>query len=70
MLIPLLCLLTVVNLSSGLVVRHSNGSLVQFEKEKVVEQVGPDLIVGSYSLQDNGMEVLRVLAGEEAGQYR
>ena len=70
MLIPLLWLLAFVKFSSGLVVRHSNGSLVQFEKEKVVEQVSPDLIVGSYSLPENGIEVLRVLAGEEAGQYR
>ena len=69
MLIPLLWLLTFVKLSSGLVVRHSNGSLVQFEKEKVVEQVSPDLIVGSYSLQEHEME-LKVMAGEEAGQYR
>ena len=69
MLIPLLCLLTVVTLSSGLVVRHSNGSLVQFEKEKVAEQVSLDLIVGNYTLPGNGME-LHVMAGEEAGQYR
>ena len=70
MLIPLLCLLlTVVTLSSGLVVRHSNGSLVQFEKEKVAEQVSPDLIVGNYTLPGNGME-LHVMAGEGAGQYR
>ena len=70
MLFPLSSLLTVVTVSSGLVVRHSNGSLVQFKKEQVEEQVSPDLIVGSYySLPENGTE-LHVSAGQEAGQYR
>ena len=69
MLFPFCLLLTVVTVSSGLVVRHSNGSLVQFEKEEVEEQVSPDLIVGSYILPQNGME-LHVSAGQEAGQYR
>ena len=70
MLIPL-SLLTVFTISSGLVVRHSNGSLVQFEKEEVGEQVSPDLIVGDYRLlPGNGMEELHVSSGDEAGQYR
>ena len=69
MLIPLCLLLTVVTVSPGLVVRHSNGSLVELEKEQVEEEVSPDLIVGSYSLPENGME-LHVSAGQEAGQYR
>ena len=69
MLFPFCLLLTVVTVSSGLVVRHSNGSLVQFEKEEAEEQVSPDLIVGSYILPQNGME-LQVSAGQEAGQYR
>ena len=69
MLIPLYLLLTIVTVSSGLVVRHSNGSLVELEKEQVEEEVSPDLIVGSYSLPMNGME-LHVSAGQETGQYR
>lgn len=63
-----LFLLTIANVSSGLLVRHSNGSLVQLEKEQVVEEVSADLIVGSYRLE-NGKE-LHVTAEEVAGEYR
>ena len=70
MLIPL-SLLTLVTISSGLVVRHSNGSLVEFEKEEVGEQISSDLIVGSYSsLPESGKAELHVSAGDEADQYR
>ena len=82
MIFPLCLLLTIVNVSSGLLVRHSNGSLVEFEKELVEEEVSPDLIIGSYQSQlpdnfgsyrsllpENGKE-LSVSPGQKAGQYR
>ena len=71
MLLPLLIgLLLLARTTHGLLVRHSNGSLVQFEKEALEEEIDPKLIVGSYKLS-NGLE-LSVIAEVDEGsdQFR
>ena len=71
MLLPLLIgLLFLAPTTHGLLVRHSNGSLVQLEKEPLEEEIDPKLIVGSYKLS-NGSELLVIAeVDERSDQYR
>ena len=71
MLLPLIIgLLFLAPTTHGLLVRHSNGSLVQFEKEALEEEIDPKLIVGSYKLS-NGSELLVIAEVDEGSdQYR
>ena len=71
MLLPLLIgLLFLAPTTHGLLVRHSNGSLVQFEREALEEEIDPKLIVGSYKLS-NGSELLVIAEVDEGSdQYR
>ena len=71
MLLPLIIsLLFLAPISHGLLVRHSNGSLVQFEREALEEEIDPKLIVGSYKLS-NGSELLVIAeVDERSDQYR
>ena len=71
MLLPLIIsLLFIAATTHGLLVRHSNGSLVQFEKEALEEEIDPKLIVGSYK-HSNGSELLVIAeVDERSDQYR
>ena len=71
MLLPLIIgLLFLARTTHGLLVRHSNGSLVQFEKEALEEEIDPKLIVGSYKLS-NGSELLVIGEVDEGSdQFR
>lgn len=71
MFLPLLIgLLFLARTTHGLLVRHSNGSLVQFEREVLEEEMDPKLIVGSYKLS-NGSEPLVIAEVDEGSdQFR
>ena len=63
-------LLFLARTTHGLLVRHSNGSLVQFEKEALEEEIDPKVIVGSYKLS-NGSELLVIAKVDEGSdQFR
>ena len=70
LLLLIIGVLFLVPTTQGLLVRYSNGSLVQFEKEALEEEIDPKLIVGSYELL-NGSKLLVIAEVDEGSdQFR